>query len=282
MWRSDRILVMRLSPRAVRKFQNFIFTWWGAHQRDLPWRQTHDPYKILISEVMLQQTQVSRVLPKYEQFLYLFPDIYALASSSPSKVLKAWRGMGYNRRALYLHKTATMVVKKYAGEFPDREVLLSKLPGVGKYTARALLVFAYRQNVALIDTNIRQIITHFFFSGAQAKEKDIQLIADKLVPPDQSWEWHQALMDYGALELPKIKVKSGSARKKAPPFRESNRFYRGRIVDALRVARCDKQKLLASLKFQYKKSEHDLERILQSLIDDGLVVKRGKHIELPG
>ena len=180
-----------------KKFQAYIFAWWKTHRRDLPWRHTHDPYKILVSEVMLQQTQVSRVLPKYREFIQAYPTVKDLARASNSDVLKIWKGMGYNRRALYLKKAAEI------GEFPKSEGELVKLPGLGTYTARAILVFAYRKNVAMVDTNIRQIITHFFFHDAPQKDKIIQNIADQLVPKGKSWEWHQALMDYGALALEK-------------------------------------------------------------------------------
>ena len=178
---------MRLTKSRIWKFQNLIFDWWELNKRDLPWRYTHNPYNIFISEIMLQQTQVSRVIPKYEEFLYFFPDVYTLAQASPAQVLKVWKGMGYNRRALYLHKTAKIIVEEYYGEFPEDEKKLTELPGLGTYTVRALLVFAFEKNVAAVDTNIRQIITHFFFHDVEQKSAVIQAVADKLMPIDQSW-----------------------------------------------------------------------------------------------
>ena len=224
---------MRLTKSRIWKFQNLIFDWWELNKRDLPWRYTHNPYNIFISEIMLQQTQVSRVIPKYEEFLYFFPDVYTLAQASPAQVLKVWKGMGYNRRALYLHKTAKIIVEEYYGEFPEDEKKLTELPGLGTYTVRALLVFAFEKNVAAVDTNIRQIITHFFFHDVEQKSAVIQAVADKLMPIDQSWEWHQALMDYGSLEMPKFNIKKV---KKIPgtPFKETNRYARGKVMDVLR------------------------------------------------
>jgi A/G-specific adenine glycosylase len=260
----------------ILKFRAMIFNWWVLNKRDLPWRHTHDPYKILVSEIMLQQTQVSRVLPKYEEFLYFFPDVYTLAKASTAKILKVWKGMGYNRRALYLKKTAETIVARYGGEFPDDEERLTKLSGLGTYTARAILVFAFRQDIAAVDTNIRQIITHFFFRDIAQKPSVIQDVADKLVPPGESWEWHQALMDFGALEMPKLKIKkikkSGSI-----PFKETNRFYRGKIMDLLRegnVHELDLQK-------KFNKSAELLLSIVDGLVKDGLVERKKKMLRLP-
>jgi len=196
---------MKLSKTTVRKFQDMIFSWWKDNRRDLPWRRTRNPYHILVSEVMLQQTQVSRVLPKYAEFLAVFPDVYSLAAAQPAKVLTLWRGLGYNRRALYLQKAAKVIVTDHKGIFPDSEVALTKLPGLGLYTARAIMVFAFEKNVAMVDTNIRQIITHYLFNGLPQKEKLIQEAADMLVPDGRAWEWHQALMDFGASAMGKEK-----------------------------------------------------------------------------
>lgn len=231
---------MKLTARQIKKFQQFIFSWWKENRRDLPWRQTQDPYRILVSEVMLQQTQVSRVLPKYAEFTRAFPDVQALAQARPSAVLRLWKGMGYNRRALYLKKAAEIVVHEHKGKFPKDELLLIKLPGLGTYTARAILVFAFKQNTAPVDTNIRRIITHFFFKDVPQKEKIIQEVADTLIPTGKSWEWNQALMDYGALALPKLRTQNSNLndqKKERVPFRETNRFFRGRIMDLLREKR---------------------------------------------
>ncbi len=266
---------MRLTRRRIRQFQDFIFDWWANHHRDLPWRRTRDPYSILVSEVMLQQTQVSRVLPKYEEFLFFFPDVYALAGASPAKILRVWQGMGYNRRALFLKRAAAQIVKDYYGEFPQSEKELVKLPGLGTYTARALLVFAYGQDVALVDTNIRQIITHFFFKDKPQKESVIGEAADQLLPIGKSWEWHQALMDYGALELERV------SQKKSIPFKNSNRFYRGRIIDLLREKGYKETVLLAHLTKTYGKPTEFFVGILSGLARDGLLARNHGRVTLP-
>lgn len=236
-----------------------IFSWWKDHRRDLPWRRTRDPYRILISEVMLQQTQVSRVLPKYVEFIKRYPTVNDLARASASDVLRIWKGMGYNRRALYLHKAAKIIVQQKG----------SKLPGVGNYTARAILVFAFEQDIAMVDTNIRQIITHFFFNDRPQKEKVIQAVADQLLPKSKSWAWHQALMDYGAIALPRNRPKR--SRGTPIPFRESNRYFRGRVVDALREGPKSQVELFAIAK----------SHIIDSLLKDGLIARKGAVFTLP-
>ncbi len=261
---------MKLSAKRIKFFQKSIFTWWTIHKRDLPWRHTRDPYRIMVSEVMLQQTQVSRVLAGYREFIERFPTVSDLAQASPADVLRVWKGMGYNRRSLYLLRAAKSIVEIHNGKFPVSEEKLIKLPGLGKYTARAILVFAYAQEVALVDTNIRQIITHFFFNGEPQKESVIEEVAGQLVPPGKSWEWHQALMDYGAIELSKFNRPERS-RRTSVPFRDSNRFYRGRIIDRLREGDMRESKLASEFKKKYGKSNDFLKVILQGLEVDGLI-----------
>lgn len=271
---SDRIPLMRLTSQQISYFQKKIFIWWKTNRRDLPWRRTNDPYKILVSEVMLQQTQVARVLPKYNEFLTLFPSVRALAEATPANILRAWKGMGYNRRALYLKKSSQTIVDVYNGKFPKTEKELCKLSGLGTYTARALLVFAYKQDVAMVDTNIRQILTHFFFNDIPQKEVLIEEVADQLLPKGKSWEWHQALMDYGAIAMSHLRQGFGGqakVKKKTVPFKESNRFYRGRIIDRLREGDVDQSNLIQEFTGIYRRSEDFIVMILQGLEADGLI-----------
>lgn len=142
-------------PMTIEEFQTYIFSWWGKNKRDLPWRETRDPYRIHVSELMLQQTQVSRVLPKYAQFLSEFPTVVSLSRASLSDVLRLWKGLGYNRRAKFLHEAANTIITQYSGKYPDKEEQLLLLSGLGKYTARAICVFAYNKQLAFVDTNIR-------------------------------------------------------------------------------------------------------------------------------
>ena len=270
---------MLIFQKKVKEFQNYIFDWWRNNVRDLPWRHTHDPYKIWISEVMLQQTQVSRILPRYAEFIDRFPSVESLAQAKTSDVLRLWKGIGYNRRALYLKKGAEVIMDTHKGIMPNKEQELLSLPGIGTYTARAILVFAYKQDVAMVDTNIRQIITHFFFQDAPQTEKNVQYVADQLVPKGKSWEWHQALMDYGALRLHSGRRPERS-RRTVQPFRDSNRFYRGRIMDLLREKSWKTDQLIEYGENVYHKPKEFLKEIIQGLEKDGLIVSTHKTLAL--
>ena len=262
-----------MPAKKIRSFQAMIFDWWRHNRRDLPWRRTRDPYRILVSEMMLQQTQVSRVLPKYEAFLSRFPDVASLSKASTADVIRLWKGLGYNRRALYLKKAAEAVVAEHRGVFPNDEPGLTKLPGLGTYTARALMVFAFEKDVAMVDTNIRQIITHFFLNGAKEQEKVIQHIADSLVPAGKSWEWHQALMDYGSSELHVVAPKKTPRKKSVQPFSTTNRFYRGKMMDMLRDRSAPETEFIRRLVVEYGKSGDFFRELINKLISDGLVVR---------
>ncbi len=271
-----------MSQQEKQAFQKKIFNWWEKNRRDLPWRHINDPYKILVSEMMLQQTQVSRVLARYVEFIEAYPTVNDLAKASPGDILRLWKGMGYNRRALYLQKAARAIVNIYKGKLPSVEQELTKLPGLGKYTARAILVFAFRKDIAMVDTNIRQILTHFFFHDKPQPEKNIQETADQLVPKGKSWEWHQALMDYGALELHNNPInKSTNNPIKQIPFKESNRYFRGRIMDLLREKSYIKKELLKVLYLKYGKDEAFYTGLLKGLEKDGLVIQKNSIWSLP-
>jgi A/G-specific adenine glycosylase len=206
----------------------------GRH--DLPWRGTTDPYAILVSEVMLQQTQVSRVVPKYKAFLTAFPTVTALAAAPLFTVLRMWQGLGYNRRAKLLQATAQVVVLKYAGQFPRDEATLRSLPGIGPYTASALLAFAYNVPVVLIETNVRAVFLHHCVPTAEKVPDSalLPLIAQAL-PRDRAREWYWALMDYGSY----LKTQHGNASRRSRTYAKqsqfvgSNRQVRGAIVRAL-------------------------------------------------
>ncbi len=272
---------MKLAKRDIASFRNLVFRWWKTNRRDLPWRHTRDPYRILVSEIMLQQTQVSRVLPKYLSFLAEFPTVHDLARATNARVLIAWKGLGYNRRALYLKKTAEMVVRTYHGKFPDNERELLALPGLGTYTARALLVFAYGQDVAMVDTNIRQIIVRYFFSGNPQKERVIREAADTMVPPGKSWEWHQALMDFGALALKRTRPEPSAKKSGSVPFAGSRRFIRGKIMDLLRERGRTGREVVRLMKTDHGSGETDVRSVIRDLIADGLAERKGNTLRLP-
>jgi len=258
-----------------------IFRWWKTNRRDLPWRYTHDPYAIAVSEIMLQQTQVSRVLTRYREFIEQYPTVQKLARASPADILRTWKGMGYNRRALYLQKMAKAVVEIYGGNFPKDEQQLLELPGLGKYTTRAILVFAYGENIACVDTNIRQIITHFFFDSKEQSEKIIQTVADQLVPKGKSWEWHQALMDYGAANGKELRIKNSELRKKQVPFKQTNRFIRGKIIDYLRIRSYRRSDLIEKVSDVYQRPVDRVKKIIAVLKKEGLVELNKDMLSLP-
>ncbi len=161
--------------------------------RDLPWRRTRDPWAVLVSEVMLQQTQVPRVIPIWEAFMAEFPTVAACAEASQADVVRAWAGLGYNRRAVNLHRAAVLM----DGMVPRDLDALLRLPGIGPYTARAVLAFAWEEDVAVVDTNIARVLSRR--AGRRLTPREAQAMADALVPPGRAWEWNQRLMDLGAL-----------------------------------------------------------------------------------
>lgn len=267
---------MKLSSINIAAFHQKIFSWWKSNSRDLPWRHTYDPYNILVSEVMLQQTQVSRVLPKYTEFILEFPTVAALAQSPLAHILRVWRGMGYNRRAKYLQQTAQTILKTFHGEFPRNESELLALPGIGLYTARAIQVFAWKRDVAMVDTNIRQILVHYFFGGIPQSSNIIQKAADELLPVGKSWEWHQALMDYGSLVMPTVIQRNGEGEKKLKAkkgiaFKDSPRFIRGRIIDALRDSPLSEAALIASFHLMYGKPESFISSQIEALVGEHMI-----------
>ena len=186
----------------IADFQRMILEWGHDNRRDMPWRDTRDPYKILVSEVMLQQTQVSRVLSIYEKFLREFPTLEALASSSQATLLRTWQGLGYWNRALRLRDAARMVVNEFGGLFPQDPATLKTLPGVGPYTAGAVACFAFGSAEPFLDTNIRRVYLFFFFPDEDdVPDSRIMEIARQAVWNDDPREWAYALFDYGATEL---------------------------------------------------------------------------------
>ena len=245
-----------------KSIQDGLLTWFGANRRALPWRSTRDPYRILVSEVMLQQTQVDRVIPYYDRWLDQFPSVEALAEAPTGDLIKAWAGLGYNRRAIYLQKTARAVVETHGGAFPSRIDDLLKLPGIGPYTAGAIAAFAFEQDVAFLDTNMRRVVHRLLFGSdipaRQATEQQLLQAAGKLVPHGLGWVWNQALIEFGALQctqrrpacvicplqndcraFPAIQTEiatlpAGVRLKNEGAFGGSNRQFRGRIVDELR------------------------------------------------
>lgn len=240
-----------------------LIDWYTVHRRDLPWRKTRDPYQILVSEIMLQQTQAERVIPKFHHFLELFPTAVALADAPAGEVIRAWSGLGYNRRALNLQRACQAAVERFDGELPPTVEDLLSLPGVGPYTAGAVACFAFEQDVGFVDTNIRRVLHRFVHGpevpGPGVPRGEIESLARLVVPEGRGYLWNQALMELGAticrartaecLLCPvsswctsrgqiQAAISAERSREKSSkvPFEQTSRYFRGRIVHLLRQA----------------------------------------------
>ncbi len=226
-------------PLEAADLDAFVATVWDHHRnnrRDLPWRRTHDPYEILVSEIMLQQTQVGRVLQRYPLFIAAFPTVHALADAEVESVLAAWLGLGYNRRALALHRAARAIVERHDGRVPDTQEDLCRLPGVGPATAAAVSAFAFGRGEAFIETNIRAaFIYHFFADEDEVPDTAILPLVAATIDVRDPREWFYALMDYGVW----IKKTHGNPGRRSShhavqkPFSGSRRELRARIVRLL-------------------------------------------------
>lgn len=267
------------------KFRKTILDYYkaNAHTRNFPWRQTQDPYKILVSEVMLQQTQALRVVPKYLSFLKKFPTTKALASASPGDVLREWQGLGYNRRALYLKKCVETIEKDFGGNFPKDYTQLLTLPGIGPATAGDILAFAWNKPVVVIETNIRSVFIHFFFtknfsSEEKIHDKDILPLIEKTVDKKNPREWYWALFDYGANLKSSSKLAGGNPSRrskhytKQSKFEGSNRQLRSQILKLI----LDKPRTeLQILKLTGGESEI-ISKNIADLLQEGMIRKSGK------
>jgi len=264
------------------RFRRVVWAYYRAHGRhDLPWRKTRDPYKILVSEVMLQQTQVERVRAFYAEFTRRFPTAKALAAAPLADVLRAWQGLGYNRRAKLLREAARALSRVGKSDIPTRE--LETLPGVGPYTARAVAAFAFDQDVVCIETNIRTAVIHHFFPHygprTSIDDSEIAEVLARVLPKGRAREWYWALMDYGAhLKRSGVRVNARSAHH-APQkrFAGSLRQARGAILRELARAPRSGARLLGLLGDDRRLQ---LREARAALMKEGLVVKRGRHYVL--
>jgi A/G-specific adenine glycosylase len=242
----------------VARVQVALLEWYARQARDLPWRRTRDPYAILVAEIMLQQTQVDRVIPRWHAWLQRFPGLPELASASAADAIRAWQGLGYNLRALRLHAIARQTVAEFGGELPRSVDGLMRLKGIGRYTAGAVACFAYEQPVAMVDTNVRRVLSRVFILDPSR----VADMAQTVVPATAAYAWNQALMDLGAtlcrarqplcLVCPLLAECGGPRpaavrRTPAAAFEGSSRFYRGRILAELTSLRGDESVTIADL-----------------------------------
>ena len=226
-----------LSRSKVKSFQKKIWDFYATNRRDFPWRRTQDPYRIFISEVMLQQTQSKRVKEKYKEFLLAFPSFKSLAATTLPEVLRVWQGLGYNRRARFLLKSAREVAQNYKGHLPKKEDELVKFPGIGKATAGSITAFAFNVPSVFIETNIRRVFIHEFFRGKKdVSDEVVRKLVSMTLSKDRPRDWYYALMDYGARLskiLPQNPNRLSRYYAKQSVFSGSRREARGAILKFL-------------------------------------------------
>jgi len=269
-----------LMPKSIDKFKQTIYQYYADHRREMPWRVSRDPYHILVSEIMLQQTQVGRVLTKYEQFILTFPDFDSVNKSPLQEVLKVWQGLGYNRRAIALHKISRLVVTEYGGVLPNSVESLQRFPGIGPATAGAICAFAFNQPTVFIETNIRRVFIHFFFPNKNGvKDKEILPLVEGTLDTSSPRTWYHALMDYGAM----LKNEEHNPNRRSahynrqPPFRGSNREIRGLILRALiEHPSVAEGELLRAV----GKSPERVRPIIIQLTKEGFLVRAGNRLKI--
>ena len=265
-----------LTSAQVRAFRKKVLDHYHAHGRALPWRRTRNAYRILVSEIMLQQTQVERVLEKYKEFLAVFPDFSTLAKAPLRKLLAVWQGMGYNRRALALRRLAQKVVDDYRGKLPSEHEKLLALPGIGKYTAGAVKAFAFNKPVVFMDTNIRRVYIHEFLLDRDGIHDDeLTPLVEQTLDTANPRKWYNALMDYGTmLKREQINPNQRSVHyTRQSPFENSNRQVRGRI---LKILVAGAPLTLAQI---VKRSGMDPERVKKNIVQlekEGFIRKKGR------
>lgn len=267
-----------LTQLAITKFQNAIWDFYHSHKRDFPWRKKQTPYYVLVSEIMLQQTQADRVVPKFKEFIKKFPSTKALALASNKAVLQMWQGLGYNRRALFLKRAAEVIHSEYKGKVPQTPEELEKLPGIGPYTARAICAFAFDTPHSFIETNIRTVYIHHFFNKSRKKVTDATLLEyiEKTLPKKKTREWYAALMDYGSYlkkAYPNPSRKSAHHTKQSS-FKGSERELRGKILRSLLAKSNDAEALRKSIK------DTRTQTVLPKMVKEGLITQKGKRYEI--
>lgn len=321
------------TQKKVRLFTRVLFHWHKTHYRAMPWRTSAtrvrlgrlDPYRVLVSEIMLQQTQVDRVRGKYREFLRAFPNVHALAAAPLGDVLRAWAGLGYNRRAKYLHECAKQLVAEHGGKFPRSKEELMRLPGVGYSTAAGVMAFAWNEDEPMIDTNVRRVLARVFFSAPPGvptekehahmlknmsmsnsgergdgigfvslpSDKELYALAKTLIPRERGRAWNYALLDLASTlctardhseECPLVPLHGPVGdfvyKKPQSQFKHSRRYYRGRIIHALREA--PKEGLtLRTLEVAVPRSLCPPSVLVEDLVREGLLVRKRSRIAFP-
>jgi A/G-specific adenine glycosylase len=266
----------QLSSKQISSFQHLLYDYYKRNRRDLPWRNTDNPYHILVSEIMLQQTQVERVNEKFTLFVDRFPDVASLARATLKEVLEVWQGLGYNRRAISLMKLAGIIVSEYHGQLPADAEELVKLPGIGRATAGCLLAFAFRMPSVFIETNIRRVFIHHFFQDrVDVHDNEILSLVETTLDRKNPRDWYYALMDYGS----QLKKEVENPNKKSAhytrqrPFEGSDRKIRGAILKVLmgKTSMTEETIIIA-----VGNEKERVKKILTDLVKEGFIIKTGK------
>lgn len=275
-----RIRRKSLTVAAVQKFQKMIYQHYQEHGRKFPWRMTQNPYYILVSEIMLQQTQVQRVMGKYEPFITLFPDFSSLARTPLRTVFKEWQGLGYNRRAIALKQIAQRVTEEFHGSLPSSVETLITFPGIGRATASSISAFAFHKPTVFIETNIRRVFIHnFFHDKTHIRDAEILPLVEKTLDASNPREWYYALMDYGVMLKQKYENpnRRSAHYQKQSSFQGSNRQVRGMILKALvnesYISECE---IAQKLQIDQEKLKNNLVQ----LIKEGFIKSKKKRFTL--
>ena len=269
-----------LSPKLLRAFEGSLWEFYHISKRDFAWRQTVDPYAIVVSEVMLQQTQTKRVTEKFASFTRQFKTFKELADAPTRAVLAEWVGLGYNRRGLALHGIAQRVMNEFDGQLPDDPEILETFKGLGPATAASIVAFAFNKPTVFIETNVRAVYLHTFFHDSQdVSDKELLPLIELTVDQINSREWYYALMDYGVIlkklyKNPSRKSKHHTVQSK---FEGSDRQIRGAIVRTLTMQESATLKKLHSL---FPNEEQRVEKILKILCDEGFIFKKIRSYQL--
>jgi A/G-specific adenine glycosylase len=262
----------------VREFQELIWEKGRELYRDMPWRDDTNPYYVLVSEIMLQQTQVDRVIPKFSEFIERFPTVADLAKAPLSDVLIVWSGLGYNRRAKYLHEAAGKIVADFKGTIPKELNQLITLPGIGPNTAGAILAYSFNQPVTFVETNIRTVYFHHFFKDqSSVSDRELKEVIARTVDHEHPREWYWALMDYGAL-LKKQglgRLDQSAQYRKQAPLKGSLREVRGMILKSLTVGDVSTKALAATMP-----ADARFDQALAALLAEGLVDQTSNRLHL--
>lgn len=267
------IRAKRITAAQIQPFQRTIWDYYRKHARTLPWRKSRNPYRILVSEIMLQQTQVERVIEKYQRFISAFPDFSSLSQASLHDILSIWQGLGYNRRAIALKQIAHEVITKYDGILPFSADILIQLPGIGKATASAIAAFAFNQPAVFIETNVRRVFIHFFFQDRDnVKDSELLPLIERALDQDNSRQWYYALMDYGVM----LKKAFGNPNRKSfhyqrqAPFQGSQRQLRGLVLKVvLQAPKITETDIVKNLKKEPKK----IKDVIEQLQKEGFIRK---------